>query len=73
VVWVKWKLASVSLEIMLIWTRDRCTVCAECAIGLEIILGTPIELLGDVGQMEAHFGLFGHSANLKARYVPHLC
>jgi hypothetical protein len=29
-------------------------VCAECAIGLEIILGTPYELLGDVGQVEAH-------------------
>jgi hypothetical protein len=29
-------------------------VCAECAMGLEIILGTPYELLGDVGQVEAH-------------------
>jgi hypothetical protein len=22
-------------------TQDRCTVCAECTIGMEIILGTP--------------------------------
>jgi hypothetical protein len=32
-----------------------------------------MELLGDVDQMEAHFGLYGDSANLEARYVPHLC
>ena len=33
------------LEIVLILTRDGCTVCAECTIGSEIILdardGTP--------------------------------
>ena len=28
-------------EIVLITTQDRCTVCAERTIGLEIILGTP--------------------------------
>jgi hypothetical protein len=26
-------------------------------------------LLGDVGQVEARFGLFGYSVNLSARYV----
>jgi hypothetical protein len=26
-----------------------------------------MELLGDVGHVEAHFGLFGDSANLDAR------
>ena len=31
----------VHLEIVLITTQDRCTVCAECTIGMEIILGTP--------------------------------
>jgi hypothetical protein len=36
---LKWKLVSVSFEIVLILTKDRCTVCVECAIGLEIILG----------------------------------
>jgi hypothetical protein len=30
-----------SLEIVLILTQDRCMVCAECTIGLEIILDTP--------------------------------
>jgi hypothetical protein len=32
-----------------------------------------MDLLGDVGQMKAHFGLYGDSVNLDARYVPHLC
>ena len=39
------KLLSVHLEIKLILTQDRCTVCVEHNIGLEIILdgidGTP--------------------------------
>ena len=38
---LKWKLVSVDLEIVLILTQDRCTVCAERTIGLEIILNTP--------------------------------
>jgi hypothetical protein len=33
------KLVSISFEIVLISTQDRCTVCAEHAIGSEIILG----------------------------------
>jgi hypothetical protein len=40
-----WKVISFHLEIVLILTQDRCTVCAECTIGLKIILdeadGTP--------------------------------
>jgi hypothetical protein len=38
VTWVKWKVVSIHLETMLISTQDRCTVCAECTIGSEIIL-----------------------------------
>jgi hypothetical protein len=41
VMYVKWKHASVRLEIVLASTQDRCTVCAECTTGMEIILGTP--------------------------------
>jgi hypothetical protein len=63
---VKWKLVSVS-EIVLILTQDRCTVCAERAVGLEIILRAPMELLGDEGQVEAHFCPLGDSVNLDAR------
>jgi hypothetical protein len=47
--------------------QDRCTVCADCVIGLLIVLGTPVKLVGDVGQVEARFALFGHSVNLSVR------
>jgi hypothetical protein len=42
-------------------------VCAKCTMGIEIILGTPNGTLSDVGQVEAHFGLFGDSVKLGAR------
>jgi hypothetical protein len=38
---LKWKLVLVRSEIVLILTQDRCTVCAECTIGSEIVLDTP--------------------------------
>ena len=38
---MKWKLVSVYLEIVLILTKDLCTVCAEHTIGLEIVLDAP--------------------------------
>jgi hypothetical protein len=37
----KMEARSVSLDIVLISTQDRCTVCAERAVGLEIILRAP--------------------------------
>jgi hypothetical protein len=30
---LKWKLVLVSLEIVLMLTQDRCTVCTECTMG----------------------------------------
>jgi hypothetical protein len=41
VMYVKWKLVSVCLDIVLVSAQDRCTVCAERSIGMEIFLGTP--------------------------------
>jgi hypothetical protein len=41
VLYVKWKLVSVRLEIVLVSVLDRCTVCVECTTGMKIILGTP--------------------------------
>ena len=38
---LKWKLISVHLEIVLVFTQDRCMVCAECTTGTEIGLDTP--------------------------------
>ena len=64
---LKWELISVHLEIVLILTQDRCTVCVERTTGMEIILGHPMVLLGDVGHVEAHFGLFGDSVDLSTR------
>jgi hypothetical protein len=34
---------------------------------MEIFLGTPMVLQGDVGEVEARFGPFGDSVNLEAR------
>jgi hypothetical protein len=39
----------------------------ECTMGMEIGLGTPMVLLGNVCQVEAHFGPFGDSVNLSVR------
>jgi hypothetical protein len=38
---LKCKLDSVRLEIVLILTQDRCTVCAKHTTGIEIILDEP--------------------------------
>jgi hypothetical protein len=38
---LKWKPVSIHLEIVLNLTEDRCTVCAERTIGLEIVLDAP--------------------------------
>ena len=38
---LKWKLGSVCLEIVLILMEDRCTVCMEHTICLEINLDAP--------------------------------
>ena len=38
---LKWKLDSVYLEIVLILTQDRCMVCVDYTIGLEMVLDTP--------------------------------
>jgi hypothetical protein len=38
---LKCKLGSIHLEIVIILTQDRCTVCAKYTIGSEIVLDTP--------------------------------
>ena len=38
---LKCKLISVYLEIVLVLTQDRCTVCAEHTVGTEIVLDAP--------------------------------
>jgi hypothetical protein len=41
VAWLKWNPILVRLEIVLVSEQDRCTVCAKCTIGSEIVLDTP--------------------------------
>ena len=65
--WVKWKLIFLCLEIVLILAQDMCTVCAECTMGMEIILAVTDDTPGDVGQGEARFSPFGDSVSLDAR------
>ena len=64
---LKWKLVSVHLEIVIILTHDRCTVCVERTIGSEIILDAHDGTTSNEAQVEAHFGPLGGSANLDAR------
>jgi hypothetical protein len=55
------------LEIVLTSTQDKCTDWDEHTIVSETILGTNDSTLGDAGQMEARFGLFGDCAILDTR------
>ena len=65
--WVMWNLTTFHLETVLVSVQDRCMVCARRTIGSEIIWTQPMVPLGDEAQVEAHFGMFGDSANLHAR------
>jgi len=47
--------------------QDWCLVCAERTIGLENVLDTPKELLGDVGDVQSRFGPPGDSVSIGAR------
>jgi hypothetical protein len=57
----------VCLDIELILTQDRCTVCAERTIGSKIILDAPMDLLSDIGHLESRVNPFGGSASISAR------
>ena len=65
--WVLWNLVSDRLEIVLVSMEDRCMVCAKRTTGSDIVFNALMVLLGDEAQVEAHFSLFGESANLDAR------
>jgi hypothetical protein len=56
---LKWKLVSVHLEIVLIMTQDRCTICVERVMGSKSFWMLSIELLADVGHVESLFFSFG--------------
>jgi hypothetical protein len=66
VTWVKWKLVSVRLEIVLILTQNRGTVCAERTIGLKSFWTHPIELLDVVAHVESRFDPFEDGVSFRA-------
>ena len=45
----------VHLEIVLILTQDRCTVCTNVPYARKSFWMHPMELLGDMGYVESHF------------------
>jgi hypothetical protein len=63
------ELCSVHLEIVLILTQDRCTVCTERTIGSQIVFDAPDGLVSDMGDVESRFSLFGDSVSVSARQV----
>jgi hypothetical protein len=63
---IKWKIVLVRLEIVVILTQDRCMVCAERTIGLEIILDAPDGTRRCRGSCESHFSPFSDSARVGA-------
>jgi hypothetical protein len=58
---------SVHLEIVLIRTQDRCTVCSKSTIGLEIIFDAPNGTPPCVGHLESHFSPSVDGVSVSAR------
>jgi hypothetical protein len=63
------ELCSVCLEIVLILTQDRCTVCTERTIGSQIVWDRPDGHVSDMGRVESRFSPFGDSVCVSARQV----
>jgi hypothetical protein len=49
--------------------QDSCTISAKCTTGSETFWTHRMELLGDMGHVESHFGPFGGSVSVSARYI----
>jgi hypothetical protein len=62
-------LISVYLEIVLILTRDRCTICAERTTGQKSFWIHQIEHHGDVGHVDSHFGPFKDNVTIGPNQV----
>jgi hypothetical protein len=59
----------VRLAIVLILMLDRCTICAECTIGLKSFWMHPMELLDDVAHGESCFGPLRDGVSFGSRWV----
>jgi hypothetical protein len=62
-----WNLILLHLETVLVLVQDKWTVCGKRTIGSKSFRTHSIELLGDVGHVESHFGPFGDSVSISAR------
>jgi hypothetical protein len=49
------------------WVNWKLVVLISIEVVLISFWAQPLEVLGDVGQMEARFSLFGDNVNLNAR------
>ena len=65
--WIKWKLVSVRLEILLIFKQDKCMFCAEPSKAQKSFWTHPMKLVGDVGPVESRFCLFRDGVSVGAR------
>jgi hypothetical protein len=65
---LKWKLVSISFEIVLILMQDRCMACVERTIGSVIVLDPhPMELPDDMGDVESHIGPLKNGVRVSVR------
>jgi hypothetical protein len=70
--WVKW-LTLVYFEMVLISASVGAWFAPNVPWEQKSFWPHLMDLLGDVGQMEAHFGLFEHSVNIHVRWLHGLC
>ena len=64
--YVKWKLVSVSFEILLSWRKIGARFAPNVPQAWKSFWAHPMVLFGDVSHVEARFGPFGDSVNLDA-------
>jgi hypothetical protein len=55
------------LQIVLVLTQDRCTVCTERTVSSEIIFDALGRTPGDVGHVKSCFSPFGDGVSVGAR------
>ena len=68
VTWVMSHLGLNRLETVLVSAQDSCMVSAKHTMAQKLFWTHQMVLLCNEAQVEAHFGPFGDSANLDARY-----
>jgi hypothetical protein len=73
VTWVKRKLISICLEIVLIWCKIGARFAMNVPLASKSLWAHPMVLLGNVCQVEACFDPFGDKVSVRARLLHGLC